>query len=477
MTARRPRPQPEARAARTRRRPREAPGGGWGVLAGIAVATLLLALAAFALQPSGYAAEDIRRSALRTTPDGVAALYRAIARLGRPTSIRLTPMVDAEPLRGTLVLLQPVRRPSPREVHELLEWVRGGGTLIHAPSADSSVLDSLGLARHDLGEDADSTDAAATATDERVTTDGSDAETAEALPSGPEEPEEPAMQADGAVTGLASGPVWSRDMLTEGLSMPGAARYAIAPDTASDNDGDEDTEDAAAAERVPPDPVAYDPLLLTAPDSGGHRWTLAAVIPLGEGRIIAFGDAGPLSNRRAGAEPLAVLAVRAAMAWTSPGDTVFFDEFSQGLGESRSPAGATVDFLLDTRIGRASLHLGLVVLLALFCAGLRLGSPLAPERADRRSAQEHVSALAAVYESAQARRTAAVLMLSRFARASRLPPPRDVAEAVRVVARLEDRSRFAEPLRLIRRGLETDPVDLASIARGIDDHTQRRASA
>lgn len=195
-----------------------------------------------------------------------------------------------------------------------------------------------------------------------------------------------------------------------------------------------------------------------------------------EGRIIALADAEPLSNRFAGEAPLAALAVRAAIAWTSPGDTVFFDEFSQGLGASRSPARATVDFLVGTPVGRASLHLGLVVLLAFFCAGLRFGTPLAPQDDARRSALEHVTALAAVYERAQARETAAVLMLGRLARASGLPPPRDLRDAERLLARLEQRT--ARPsLQLIRRGLAASPMDLIRVAQGIDNHTQGRTSA
>lgn len=424
----------EATASRTRRPGSPpAPGREWGILAGITGITLLLGIAAFALRPSGSSAGDIRRSALRATPDGVAALYRAIDRLGPPAAIRVTPVVDSEPLRGTLVMLQPPRRPSPREVRELLDWVRAGGILMHAPRGDSPILDSLGLVRRTLAEDEDS------------------------LPAG--------------------SPLWSMDHpLTQGLSTARPVRYAIAPDTASADDEDEAGE-AEADEAPGPPPAPHQPLLLSAPDSAGHRWTAAATIPLGAGRIVAFADARPLSNRFADEAPLAVLAVRAAIAWTNPGDSVFFDEFSQGLGASRSPARATADFLIGTPAGRASLHLGGVVLLAFLCAGLRFGAPLAPAREARRSALEHVTALAAVYESAQARETAAVLMLGRLARASRLPPPHDLADAERLLARLIDRTTRPAPLRRIRRGLGATPIDLVSVARGIDDHIQRRPSA
>lgn len=423
------------------------PGAGWGVLAGIAVVTLLLALTAFALRPSGSTAGDVRRSALRATPDGVAGLYRAIARLGPPTATRVTPLVDAEPLRGTLVMFQPVRRPSPREVHELLEWVRGGGTLIHAPRPASPILDSLGLVRRTLPEEGDA---------------------GEEAPGTPPDPE------------LDDGPIWRGDHpLTAGLPTARAARYAIAPDTASDEneEGGQAEDEADAGERPGPPPVTHDPLLLSAPDSAGQRWAVVVSIPLREGRIISFADAEPLSNGFAGEAPLAVLAVRAAIAWTNPGDSVFFDEFSQGLGASRSPARATMDFLIGTPVGRASLHLAAVVLLAFLCAGLRFGAPLAPAGGPGRSALEHVTALAAVYENAQARETAAVLMLGRLARAANLPPPRDLAEAERLLARLEKRTGRLRALRLIRRGLAASPVDLIQVARGIDNHTRRRRSA
>ncbi len=446
----------------------------WGVLAGIAVVTLLLGLTAIAFRPSGFAAQDVRRSALRTTPDGVAGLHRAIARLGPPTATRVTPLVDADPLRGTLVMLQPVRRPSPREVRELLDWVRSGGTLIHAPREDSPILDSLGLVRRTLVEDGDSAGARGDAADdgERPTEAPDRVTGADPAATGEEEQVAP-------VPDLANSPLWSDGHpLTEGLATARPARYAIAPDTASEDDEDEGAEDGIGNdEEPPPDPVPHHPLLLTVPDSGGHRWTAAALIPLGEGRIIAFADAEPLSNRLADEAPLAVLAVRAALAWTSPGDSVFFDEFSQGLGASRSPVRATADFLIGTPAGRTSLHLGLVVLLAFFCAGVRFGAPLAPANDARRSALEHVTALAAVYESAQARETAAVLLLGHLARESRLPPPHDLAEAERLLARLEDRTTRPEPLLLIRRGLEANPVNLILVAQGIDDHTQRRTSA
>ena len=116
---------------------------------------LVAGLAAFFTRPEGLAATDVKRSFFRTTPDGVAALARGIARLGRPTAPRITPLADAEPVPGAIVLLSPQVVPSPAEVHALLERVRVGGTLVYAPLLVPTVfgtlrvtplMDSLGIA-------------------------------------------------------------------------------------------------------------------------------------------------------------------------------------------------------------------------------------------------------------------------------------------------------------------------------------------
>ena len=98
------------------------------------------ALAGYLTLPEGRRSQGVLRSSLRTTPDGVAALSRGIARLGRHTEPRLTPMAEAEPVRGTLVLLQPrLGILSPREMEALLDHVREGGTFIYAPPVSDGI--------------------------------------------------------------------------------------------------------------------------------------------------------------------------------------------------------------------------------------------------------------------------------------------------------------------------------------------------
>ncbi|MGD8601654.1 MAG: DUF4350 domain-containing protein [Gemmatimonadota bacterium] len=106
---------------------------------GATVVTLLLV-------PSGtWVALDVRRSSLRTTPDGVAAWSRSLERLGAPIKSRFTSFTADPPGMGALVLLEPVQPPSAAEVREVLEWMRAGGVLVYSPRFESLVMDSLGL--------------------------------------------------------------------------------------------------------------------------------------------------------------------------------------------------------------------------------------------------------------------------------------------------------------------------------------------
>ena len=101
-------------------------------------------------------------------------------------------------------------------------------------------------------------------------------------------------------------------------------------------------------------------------------------------------------QRQAGDHPLAVLAVRTALAYTSEVDTVFFAEYHQGIRGTRTRAEVLGDFFLGRPGGRTLLHLIAVCFLILACLGLRFGTPapgVAPPDRERRSPLEHVSAL------------------------------------------------------------------------------------
>ena len=405
--------------------------GGWArqPLFWIVVIVVIALGVGYVYRPQGQANRDVRRSYFRTTPDGVAALARGIDRLGRATAPRTTPFVEADesdPLRGTVALLQPAVVPSPREVATLLEMIREGGTLFYIPrylgTARSPLMDSLGVRFHDLSP------------------------------------------ADRIREQSLEEPGWHEHALTAGLGASGSLVHGLRIDG-------EDNPDSAGVHDVR--------RLLTAADSGSsdREWILAAEFAFGEGRVVIFSEGGPISNARAGKHPLAVLAVRAALAYTSEADTVFFDEFHQGIRGDRTQAEVLRDFFLGNPAGRTLLHLVVVSFLILACLGLRFGAPtpaVAPPDLERRSPLEHVSALGDLYRKAGADDTAALLLVARLARTTRHPPPRTTAEAASLLRKLDAGAGADTPLARARSGLGNDPPDLAALAAGIDEYLAAR---
>lgn len=383
-------------------------------------------LAAYLARPAGRTALDVKRSSFRTTPDGVAAFARGLERFGRPTAPRFTPLADADPVPGALVLLSPAVVPSPVEVHAVLERVRRGGTLVYAPRLFPAIASAL-----------------------RVT---------------------PLMDSLGIAfrvprPGDLEQPEWAAHSLTDGLPEPAAPRRALRRMTSRE-----------LGER------SVSPLqaLLTVGRDRDRRWTGAGLMPFGEGHIIVLSDAEPLSNGRIADDPLTFVILRAVLTHTTPADTIFFAEFHQGIRGYESTARRWAGFVFGTAGGRTLLQLLLAAFLALACVGLRFGAPTtaaAPRDRERRSPLEHVSALGDLYEKARARRTAALLLLARLARSVRRPPPRDVAEARALIRELETRRGEQPALARIQRGLRADPVDLTMVAAGIDDHLGRRAES
>jgi hypothetical protein len=123
---------------------------------GIAVAATVVLIVL--LVPSGsWVATDVRRSSLRTTPDGVAAWSRSLDRLGLHIQERFRSFTAAPISGSALVLLEPIQPPSAAEVGRALTWAREGGVIVYSPSYASLLLDSLGLSieRRSLAPGAD----------------------------------------------------------------------------------------------------------------------------------------------------------------------------------------------------------------------------------------------------------------------------------------------------------------------------------
>lgn len=417
--------------------------GRFGTFAWIGAIALGAGLAAYLARPAGRTALDVKRSSFRTTSDGVAAFARGLERFGRPTAPRFTPLADADPVPGALVLLSPAVVPSPVEVRALLDRVRRGGTLVYAPRLFPAIaralritplMDSLGIAF-------------------RVP-----------RPGDLEQPE------------------WIAHPLTDSLSAPAPPRRALRRMTPRERGERRDTDrrESDPSEEVGTRTIPPLQTLLAAGENQDRRWTGAGLMPFGEGHIVILSDAEPLSNGRIADDPLALVVLRAVLTHTTPADTIFFAEFHQGIRGYESTARRWAGFVFGTARGRTLLQLLLAAFLALACAGLRFGAPTTattPRDRERRSPLEHVSALGDLYEKARARRTAALLLLARLARSVRRPPPRDVAEARALIRELEARRGEQPALARIQRGLRADPVDLTMVAAGIDDHLGRRAES
>lgn len=113
----------------------------WGL--GVAV---VLVLAVVVLTPSeSQVALDVRRSTLRTTPDGTAAFARSLEALGLEVEERFFSMTEQPPSGGVEALLEPLQGLSAGEAHLLLEWVREGGVLLYSPGFWGNLGDSVGL--------------------------------------------------------------------------------------------------------------------------------------------------------------------------------------------------------------------------------------------------------------------------------------------------------------------------------------------
>jgi hypothetical protein len=175
--------------------------------------------------------------------------------------------------------------------------------------------------------------------------------------------------------------------LTAGMAAVGGFRFALAP-----REG-----------------VAVEPLLRT---SGGR--TVAMVIPMGRGRVIALADVEPLRNRTVAASRAAPLLVRAVAS--VDGKSVVFDEYHHGFRAGGSAVLATLRFLAGDRRGYLLLQLGLAALGLLLLGGARFGSPRPDARARRRDPLEHVDALAEAYRRSRARPAARRLLMAGLLR-------------------------------------------------------------
>jgi hypothetical protein len=148
-----------------------------------------------------------------------------------------------------------------------------------------------------------------------------------------------------------------------------------------------------------------------------QSWPTAVGFPLGRGRVVVIADADLLRNDalRVCQWGLDVVAVRMLEylrdGGKSPRKRLVFDEYHQGFGAHPGTIRAIATYLVHVPSGHVLVQAflaGLVLLLALGPRGL---PPRDPERVERRSPLEHVTALAQAYANVSATRTATQRLL------------------------------------------------------------------
>ena len=341
----------------------------------IALVTLVILLT-----PVSDSSFDTRLTTLRYGPGNARLASDLAKRFG--WRIRIT----AAPLRGALdstAVYFVFAGPTPMATGErvaVLDAVRRGAGLLVAPGSDGdfALLDSLGL---------------------RTGTPG----TVDVTPLGACPPEtdplaslrvRPMMQ-----TFTVTPP--TGDAARTAVPYPMAARRLLSSDVkvASDDDDADAPDDAAPkSERLPR-------------DAHESRPTIVA-FPLGRGRVVALADPDMLrtDQLRSCAQGSALSIVR-GLEYLSDGrkPTLVVAEFYQN--ERSDSAGVVVwEWLRFSGLGRSVLTVLAAGLLLLLARGRRTLAPVYHVREERRSALEHVDALATAWRSVRGTRTVARML-------------------------------------------------------------------
>lgn len=214
-----------------------------------------------------------------------------------------------------------------------------------------------------------------------------------------------------------------------------------------------------------PDDVFVEPLL-----SRGAKRLGAARVVVGNGELIVLADAAPLGNTVLRADGAAPLALR-ALAMLAGDRGIAFDEYHHGFDDRVGLWRTSLRWLTSTAPGWGVLQLGLVVVLALAAAGIRLGSVREPAAAVRRSPLEHADALAAAYTAARATRRAATLLVDELRLRLGVRTPTGLRARLDAIAATRPVLRAAVAEVLGHADGAADP-DLPRLARAIDQLTE-----
>lgn len=336
-------------------------------MAGIAALALGIALlAALLLTPTGDDARG-QLASTSTGPGGARLLHDLQERMGWEVERRQLPFGDSLASDAVYAVLDPPLLVTSREVHALLQAVRGGAGLLVVvpPGGGGPLADSLGISRSAEGGAMDRRDEA-----QPGSCPGS-------------------LDSPGLIS-WPGGRVMSYWLQTE--REPAVVFTRVTTDSGL----------SAAARRAARLPDA-------PPDSARTRLAMAGYT-LGRGRVVAVADPDLLRNDvlRVCRWNAAVAATR-ALDWLAAtgGRRLVFDEYHQDPAMEAEPMAAVSRALVRRPWGRMLSVAGVAGLVLIAAAGARPLAPLPAGRVRRRSPLEHVQALARAYEQAGATRITA----------------------------------------------------------------------
>lgn len=179
--------------------------------------------------------------------------------------------------------------------------------------------------------------------------------------------------------------------------------------------------------------------LLSCPPAGAGPRPVAVAFRRGKGRVIVLASASPFRNDALDASEGGVLFHRLRHAY-APHARAMFDEYHLGVGSQRS----LMRYVEEVGGGPAVAQVVLVVLILLWWAGVRFGSPRAPAAPAPGGTASYVGAIGQLYRRSKDASGAARIVvrraLGRIARHHHLPP----ADAEGLAKALDERARTGE---------------------------------
>ncbi|MGQ0639322.1 MAG: DUF4350 domain-containing protein [Gemmatimonadaceae bacterium] len=326
----------------------------------VLAAVLLFFVVVAVFTPQQTFSNDGRATTLSADPRGARIAYELGERLGWRVARSLADSIVPDE-RTVAIVLSPALPFRAKEVHALLEGVRGGGALLYAmsdPTLNDSLHVRIGSAGYEVREDS--------------------------LQPLSANCQVPAPFSERMITTFQG-----RQLLLATVRDSAVARSFV-------------------------DTLLYVHADASERDSSAAQVAAAAIgFPFGRGRVVVLGDVDVFRNDnvRICAWDAAVRVVRLYeyLRDASSGPdrmTLLFDEYHQGHGARPGTTRAIVQYLRATASGKALAHVGLAGAILLLALGPRTLSPRDPERVERRSPLEHVDALARAYWQVHATRTA-----------------------------------------------------------------------